>query len=204
MCGRFQLKISTSLLARIFNAVSTVENFETRGEIFPSNDSPVLINDPQQADSRRLGLMKWGFQFSGSKKLIINARSETIAEKPLFKDSFQQRRCLIPAQAFYEWSGPSGNKIKHQIRVENEEIFALAGLYKKFDFENEDSWRFTIITTEANEEIAEIHNRMPVIITKDDISSWLDPKGEKTELKSLLQPFAGRLSIEPPPAQRLF
>jgi len=205
MCGRFQLKIDARMLAKIFDAALTVDSFEFEGEIFPSEEAPVIISNPREKQKRRLGLMKWGFKLPYSSRLLINARSETIDEKPTFKKPFQNKRCLIPAGAFFEWSGPKGNKTKHKITVENQEIFALAGIYDKFlTDEDEEFWAFTIITTEANSQLAGIHSRMPAILPEKDLNTWLDPESQPARAKELLRPYQSQLIIEPPEAESLF
>ena len=205
MCGRFQLKIDARMLAKIFDAALTVDSFEFKGEIFPSQEAPVIIYNPEKDKKRRLGLMKWGFKLPFSSNLIINARSETVDEKPTFKKSFQKKRCIIPAGAFFEWSGPKGNKTKHKITVKSQDIFALAGIYDKFSADNkEKTWAFTIITTEASSQLSGIHSRMPAILTKPEVDSWLNPEYKSAQAKELLRPYEGQLKIEPPEPGNLF
>ena len=205
MCGRFQLKLDARMLAKIFDAALTVDSFEFKGEIFPSEEAPVIIYNPQKDKKRRLGLMKWGFKLPFSSNLIINARSESVDEKPTFKKSFQKKRCIVPAGAFFEWSGPEGNKNKHKITLESQEIFALAGIYDKLTADQEEeTWAFTIITTEANSQLADIHSRMPAILTEPEVDSWLDPENKPARAKELLRPYEGQLIIEPPEPESLF
>jgi len=118
--------------------------------------------------------MDWGFDFKWSNKKIINARAETIFEKKTFKNLARSKRCIIPASAYFEWQKKDDQKIKYKIFDHSESILSLAGLYHiRFDDENNKMYQFTILTKEAEEGIRNIHNRMPVIIEKDNTEEWL-------------------------------
>jgi putative SOS response-associated peptidase YedK len=123
---------------------------------------------------------------------MINARAESVAEKPAFRAAFRGRRCLIPMMGFYEWQKVGGRKIPHYVHLLNAELFAAAGLYEYWSGRDsaEPIESYTIVTTEANEMMAKIHDRMPVILAKGDHDAWLDPKNENTiGLQKLLKPY---------------
>ncbi|HAE92535.1 MAG TPA: hypothetical protein DCG60_07850 [Tissierella sp.] len=132
-----------------------------------------------------------------TKKPIINARAETVDIKPLFKNSFYNRRCLVPVTSFFEWQNIDGKKIKRKISVKDENIFSLAGLYNIFrDIDGKEYEAFTIITTDANETMKEIHHRMPVILPREMEKYWLDTNsGNLDIIKSIIKPYDGKIII---------
>ena len=153
----------------------------------------------QDGKSRQLSLMRWGLVPTWSKDPkagppLINARSETIATKPSFRTAFKRRRCLIPADGFYEWQkkADSKTKIPHYIRMAKDRAFAFAGLWETWhgtDGSALDSC--TIVTTEANDLMRPLHDRMPVILPEESFAQWLDPKNENVpELEALLRPYS--------------
>ncbi|KRQ86445.1 putative SOS response-associated peptidase YedK [Caloramator mitchellensis] len=165
MCGRFWLEGEIEDIAKYFG-INKIEDKEfTKGEIFPTNFAPIITKtvDKNSKDVDKLITpFKWGFPFQN--KSIINARAETIDIKPFFKNSFYNRRCLIPASAFFEWKKEDRSKTKYKI-YKDEKYLLLGGIY------NENS--FVIITTQPNEEMSRIHDRMPLIIDKDKMDYWL-------------------------------
>ena len=192
ICGRYFLKMDAKLMARLFNAILAEERFDYNKEIYPSEKVPVIIYNPEEA-RRKVGLMNWGFKTNYSSKLLINARSETIDEKPAFKESFFNRRLIVPFTDYFEWKGPKGNKTKYRFSVENHETYAFAGIYNKFIIDNQEQWRFSLITTEPNQKAAEVHNRMPAILTDKELKLWLNPKTDSSNLKEVLKPYPGKL-----------
>jgi putative SOS response-associated peptidase YedK len=169
MCGRIELDLEISNPAMLRITELLKEQFPneriTSGEKYPSDLLPILTAGH---DKPELTIMRWGFLESGKSKMVINARSETVSEKPMFKESFSFRRCILPTTGFYEWSHDE-LKTKYLFRLMDNVMVYLAGLYKQY----EDGLRFVILTQEANRSIAEIHNRMPVIIKQNEITSWL-------------------------------
>jgi putative SOS response-associated peptidase YedK len=172
-----------------------------RYNLAPGQDAPVII----QEKSRVLKLMHWGLVPSWAKETstgykMINARAETLTQKPSFKKSFQRRRCLVPADGFYEWR-KNGGRAKTPLRfvLKSGEPFAFAGLWDIWQGSDEDETEgnnrlpllsFTIITTEANDLIRPIHDRMPVILQPKDEDAWLDPDlKDVNKLVSLLVPY---------------
>jgi putative SOS response-associated peptidase YedK len=122
---------------------------------------------------------------------MINARAETVAEKPAYRKAFEQRRCLVLADGFYEWKKVDGGKVPHRFVVGNKEPFAFAGLWERWwRPDGEGLQTFTIITTEPNELAREVHNRMPVILAPEHYEKWLDSQfNDVTTLRSMLTPF---------------
>jgi len=167
MCGRYNLTDEQSeeiqrILKRIDQRFSG-SNIKT-GEIFPTNLVPVLV--PENETIEPIACV-WGFpNFSGKTNVIINARSETAFEKRTFRESLISRRCIIPANGFYEW-----NKSKERIYFTqpNQDIIYMAGIYNIYKGES----RFVILTTNANQSIVDVHDRMPLILHKEQLQTWL-------------------------------
>lgn len=197
MCGRYYLKITIDKLIERYGILNNEMDSITDGEIFPSNRAPVII---QQENKKELRLFKWGFKPSFTNRLIINARAETIDKKPTFKNAFFGSRCLVPASSFFEWQTKGKQKIKYKISLKNMDIFSLAGIFDIFKDDNGNNIQsFTVITTEPNNKLKKIHNRMPVIIPRENEDYWLDnnPVDFKI-LKDMLRPYPEEaLLIEP-------
>ncbi len=173
MCGRFY--VPEKEMDEFTKLVSEVERhlLKKYGEIYPGDTVPIVTSGKK---NREVHAVKWGFPSWKGKGLIINARSETAPLKPLFKEPFKKRRCIIPATGFYEWKKEeTGTKKKHRINV-GKNLFYMAGLYWFFREKGKANSllpAFTILTTSANEKMQSIHNRMPVIIQDDEIEKWL-------------------------------
>ena len=184
MCGRYHIAEADvpEELNRIIgelNRKKTPEGLKTSGEIFPSDIVPVLANSRKQVVQPFA--MRWGYSFPNSRP-VINARSETAATKPMFKDGMLQRRCLIPASNYYEWEKCDGKKIKYAIRPTNTDLLYMAGIYH---LENHDGVivpTFTILTRDAAPEIAFIHHRMPVMLPSEYVAAWLNTKHKAEEI----------------------
>ena len=174
MCGRYFLNIALDELENrygISNIPDEIKEFQ--GEIFPSNEAPVVFN---KAQKKSIGLMNWGFRPSYSNNLVINARSETVHQKNLFKESFHRRRCIIPATGFYEWKKVGDKKVKHFIDIQSEDTISLAGIYDYFSINGKEQLAFCILTKDAPQELINIHDRIPVIIKKEAEEEWLAEK----------------------------
>ncbi len=193
MCGRFTLRTPAYKLAEAFG-VEVRANLAARYNIAPSQDVAVLRTGPD--NQRELAILRWGLVPGWAKdpamgNRMINARAETVAEKPAFRAAFRQRRCLIPADGFYEWQkAPDGSKQPYLIARPDGEPFVMAGLWERWAPAGEEPLETcTIITTEANDTLAPIHHRMPVIVTTVDHDAWLDPAPPSAEaLTNLLRP----------------
>ncbi len=199
MCGRFVLISNLSQITEEFNLKEMASSFVPRGDIHPGEKTACII---AEKGKNQLAGFQWGFLPKWSKqtetsKLLINARAETLIEKPTFKEAFQRRRCLIAADGFYEWS-PA--KKQFYFYMQNLKPFGLAGIYDKADTSpTHKAAAFVIITTAPNNLIAPLHNRMPVIIPPHKQSMWLDNDNfEKSELQSLLMPYpANQMEMRP-------
>jgi len=198
MCGRYSLTSDVSKLAQHFSLPAVPGQFALfeRYNAAPTQPLPVVrVN--LDSHQRELAVLNWGMVPSWAKDpsigtRMINARSETLAEKPAFKKAFRRRRCLVPATGFYEWeknpAKKSGPKQPYLIRMADEGLFAFAGLWDHWQSdEGSEIESFTIITTEANELLSRLHPRMPVIIEPADYDQWL--AGEAADLAALLRPY---------------
>ena len=194
MCGRFSLDVDIDFLIDRYKVIKKIGEFNSKDEIFPTDFSPVIIN----RGYNELRVLKWGFMPSFAKRPIINSKSETVDIKPTFKNSFYNKRCLIPATSFFEWEKSGDNKIKRRIDVKGEDIFSMAGLYNIFRDDNGvEYYAFTILTTDSNEEMKSIHYRMPVILPKDKEDLWLNINIKNPViLKELLKPYEQSLLIK--------
>lgn len=193
MCGRYALEADIDELIERYKAIILDSSFKSKSEIFPTNTVPIIIDK----NNIHIKQMKWGFMPSYAKSPLINARSETVDIKPTFKDSFVNRRCIIPATSFFEWENIDGKKIKRKINILEEEIFSIAGLYNTFyDKEGHKFEAFTILTTAANESMKYIHDRMPVIIPKSAEGMWLASENKNIlGFHELLLPWKTNLII---------
>lgn len=184
MCGRFQLAVELDKILERYGILETSIDFSPQNEIFPSNMSLAVINKEGQ---KKLKMLKWGFSVSFAKRLLINARSETVTSKSTFRESFTYRRCLIPASGYYEWKKDNEKSTKYRI-YSKENIFSLAGIYKTFkDNEGKKYEAYTILTRDADKDIIDIHKRMPVIINKHHENIWLDVNSNGSILKEILK-----------------
>jgi len=201
MCGRFTLRTPIKVVAKAFEATDAPE-VEPHYNIAPTQD---ILTVRQGADGREMRLLKWGLVPSWAKDMsigarLINARSETVTEKPAFRKAFKSRRCLIPADGFYEWGTAGGRKQPFYIRMRDERLFGFAGLWDRWKAEDGASFEScAIITTGANEVVGRVHDRMPVILHPESYDLWLSEDERQTELrKELLQPYpAEEMTIYP-------
>ncbi len=184
MCGRYTLTKSSKTIESHFRPVRMSLKYSPSFNIAPSQISMVVT---QSSEGLQLTGMKWGLIPSWSKdpqmgNKLINARSETLHEKPSFRESFKNQRCLIPADGFIEWKG----KHPHYIRPKTQGLFAFAGLWSTWDSGDDPLNTYTIITTEANKTLSPLHSRMPVILHPGNYEEWLT--AESNTLSSLLTP----------------
>jgi putative SOS response-associated peptidase YedK len=198
MCGRFALISPGDALIEQFGLnpeISTsLSSLSPRYNIAPTQPIAAIRLTPDQ-QSRELTFFRWGLIPSWAKDMkmssrMINARSETVAEKPSFRAAFKRRRCLIPADGFYEWQRQGSKKQPMYIHARNQELFALAGLWETWHAADGSVIEScTILTTQPNELIKPIHNRMPVIIEPPDYSLWLNPEPQPDRAMHLLRPY---------------
>jgi len=186
MCGRYYLKVNIDELLERYGILKNEIKSVKEREIFPSWQVPIIIYQERP----ELKLAHWGFPVPYQKKLIINARAETIGDRKSFKEPFRKQRCIIPANAFFEWSTEGKNKVKYRISLQGQKIFSLAGIYELFPGEKgSPRINFVIITTEANKTMQQIHQRMPVILNPEDELDWLNPAAEAEKIRGLLLPY---------------
>lgn len=193
MCGRFVRSTDKDDAQSRFGYEDTQGILlEPRYNIAPTQMHPVVVIEN---DQRVLKMMRWGLvpAWAKDEKIganLINARAETVDSKPSFRTAFKKRRCLVLANGFYEWyREDKKNKRPFYIRLKSFEPFAFAGLWESWGPDKLES--FTIITTEANELVAQIHDRMPVMLHEKDEGTWLDPDlQDPVKLKSLLKPYS--------------
>ena len=201
MCGRFTLTtdLDASALAALFGAQARVRAIRPRYNIAPTQPAAAVLmdHDRRVLDSLRWGLLPaWARDRSIASRLI-NARAETLERRSVFRDAFVRRRCLIPSDGFYEWGGRE--RTPHWIRLDDGVPFAYAGLYeRRTGTEDTEPGTFTIITTEPNELVRSLHDRMPVIIPPDRYDRWLDPSRSTAELRAMLRPYpAAGMTAQP-------
>jgi putative SOS response-associated peptidase YedK len=194
MCGRFTQTATPAIIAEQF-AVATPSLFQPRYNIAPSQPIAVIRIEPDST-TRTLVMLRWGLIPSWAKdpkigNQCINAKAETVAEKPSFRSAFRKRRCLVVATGFYEWQVSGRTKQPMWIGLQGQRTFAFAGLWEQWKPANgEPLETCTIITTEPNGLMAKIHNRMPVILAPAFYDQWLDPTFQHIEpLKALLRPY---------------
>jgi len=194
MCGRFALKAPPSKLVERFELEECVD-FQPNSNISPGTDIPVIRQSPE--GKRVLHLLHWGLVPHWAKdpsigNKMINARGETLKEKPSFREAFKKRRCLIPADGFYEWRTEGGKKQPYYFSLKSEDTMALAGLWESWKAPDGNILRsVTIITTEANELMQPFHHRMPVIVPQENWHEWLEGPVEAVE--NMVGPCAGAL-----------
>ncbi len=167
MCGRYYVDDETSreirkILEHLDNTDLSGGTYKT-GEIFPTERVPVLTKDDK---SVKPAIYKWGFPGFQNKGVLINARSETATEKKTFRESVMHRRCIIPANGFYEWDK---SKNKYYFHRDSSDMIYMAGFYQNFNHEN----RFMILTTAANDSMSAIHHRMPLILDNREAEDWI-------------------------------
>ena len=194
MCGRYRLSRRKQLIEEYFDTSPWDDDWSPRFNVAPAQSVPVIRQHPKEP-IRQLSLMRWGLiphwtrDASGAAGMI-NARSETAATKPAFRDPLRLRRCLIPADAFYEWKRTDTSRQPHCFEVREGELFAFAGIW--------DGWKdpggmwirtFSILTTIPNPVTSPVHDRMPVILDPDAYDLWLDPRmRDSAVISELLKP----------------
>ncbi len=192
MCGRFAFYSPAEAITQLFG-VDNPPAIEPRYNIAPTQFVPIVRAD--ETGKRSIGMLRWGLvPFWAKDKAIgnrmINARAETLTEKPAYKDPFKKRRCIVPANGFYEWKKQGSIKQPYFIGRGGDEPFGMAGLWACWrDKDNEDETleTFTVVTTTPNEAIEPYHNRMPVVLAPDSFAAWLAPDNHDVDaLQQLL------------------
>ncbi len=201
MCGRFTLRTPAAAIVDHFAVEGEVPSLTPRYNIAPTQAVAVVRMEGEGTSPRReLAMLQWGLVPHWAKEpsignRMINARAETVAEKPAYRAALRRRRCLVPADGFYEWRKTDGRKQPYFIRFKDNELFAFAGLWEHWEGPDHSSIEScTLLTTEANELVRPIHDRMPVILPSEAYRLWLDPSEQDP---SRLLPLLDSHSADP-------
>lgn len=197
MCGRYTLQTKAEDLAKRYNLARFPHNIHENFNVAPGQQMPIIVN---KAGEPTLEIMQWGLVPKWSKDprigyKLINARDDTIFDKPIWRNVILKQRCLIPATGFYEWQRQNtNNKVQKQpfyIHPQKIKLFSFAGVWETYkDNNDQEHMTYSIITTEPNIEMAAIHNRMPVILHPEDEPKWLESSPvTRSSLEPLLRPF---------------
>lgn len=192
MCGRFTLRVPANVLVDEFG-LAAAPALTPRYNIAPTQNTPVIRADAATGQ-RRCDLMRWGLVPSWADdpaigNRMINARSETVAVKPAYRSAFQKRRCLVPADGYYEWRVMDGGKQPYLFHREDDRPFVFAGLWESWQAPDGSPLEtFVIITTDANEQTLPYHDRMPVVLHGLALDLWLQPQAQRDQLLDLLRP----------------
>lgn len=208
MCGRYTITVTLEELLLRYDMYDTyMPRYSPKYNVAPGQQVMAIVHDGQR---NKLGELRWGLipEWAKDEKMgyqMLNARSETLADKPAFRKPFERKRCLIPADSFYDWKGTGKHKQPMRIMLRSKELFSMAGLY--------DTWTSpegvristcTVITTESNEMMKDIHERMPVILPRDKEAVWLDRSMKNVgQLRPLLQPYPSELMMAYPVSSRV-
>ena len=189
MCGRYALATEADELIEAFDLPGLTFEYCARYNIAPSQDAPVVAED---ARGRRMGLLTWGLaprRMDDPGTGFVNARSESVQEKPSFREAFERRRCLVPADGFYEWRREGSRKVPYWIHPPDGAVISLAGIWERWERPEAPARNtFAILTTQANEDVRRIHDRMPVVVTEPDRHLWLDRFSDPRAVSRLLRP----------------
>ena len=199
MCGRYTITITDpDVIAATFDLETAPTDLVPRYNVAPTQHVPTIVKN--QDGANELVMMRWGLVPSWAKdpaigNRMINARSETLAEKPSFRAAYRKRRCLVVADGFYEWKkNNDGSKTPMYVRLRNGGLFGMAGLWERWKAPETGGviTTCTIITTEPNNIMRPLHHRMAVVLDRTDYNQWLDPQfGDTAYLQHLLQPYPG-------------
>ncbi|HEY0866205.1 MAG TPA: SOS response-associated peptidase [Fimbriimonas sp.] len=194
MCARYpSIALRPKDVARVFDA-DLAELFDPKEDVRPTDPAPIVVREEGE---RKVRVARWGLVPSWAEDAkigsrLFNARAETLAEKPAFRGAYRARRCLIPANGFFEWK----NGVRHLFTVKDTPIFAFAGLWETWHPEQENLRTYTMVTTVPNEAVQPFHDRMPAILTPDQYDRWLDPAIRETgELSALLAPVPSSILV---------
>lgn len=192
MCGRYDLSETPARLGSRYRVDVGLLEFRPDDDVRPTTSNPVLL---QRDANRVVELMRWGLvpawaKDPGSVTNCFNARSENAHERPMFREPFRSRRCLVPASAFYEWTHIPGvrRKMKYRITRSDGDLVALGGLWDYWRRGNDEIRSYAILTTEPNALMAELHDRMPVILGEEDWDEWLAPDTAIDTVRAMCMP----------------
>jgi putative SOS response-associated peptidase YedK len=194
MCGRYTIYTDAAALAARFHAYVPPDLLAPSYNAAPSQGLPTILN----ANPYVITVSAWGFRpawaYWRDVTPVINARAETVATKPFFRQAFRTKRCLVLADGFYEWQRTSMGKVPYRIALKTDEPFAFAGIWSMGQDGQRRPWStFAIITTDANRLVAQIHHRMPVILYPEDETTWLNQEASPAQAQACLKPFPAHL-----------
>ena len=195
MCGRYTISTDAAALEARFQAQGAVSMISPSYNAAPSQGLPTILSTNPHA----ITVSAWGFlpEWADGRqdvKPLINARSETASTKPFFRQAFRTKRCLVLADGFYEWKRTGQGKVPYRIALHTEEPFAFAGIWSTVhDAQGRPVTTFAILTTDANPLVAEVHNRMPVILHPQEEAGWLNPEISPEQAQAFLKPFPADL-----------
>lgn len=197
MCGRYTLHQKAQDIAKRYNLAKNPHDIRDNFNVAPGQFMPVVHAD--ESGKTSLEIMKWGLVpfWAKDPKIgykLINARADSIFEKPTWRKVILQKRCLIPADGFYEWKRPKDSKeqkVPFYIRPKQSGVFSFAGVWETWKDSEDKEWKtYSIITTEPNKEMSKVHDRMPVILSQKDEANWLEPSNDsKKDIEPFLHPF---------------
>jgi putative SOS response-associated peptidase YedK len=180
MCGRYTVTAGATELIETFDVPELSFEHHPRYNVAPSQDAPVVASDRH---GRRIGLMRWGFEPAGAlsgRGVWINARAESVARRATFREAFRRRRCLVPADGFYEWRREGRGRIPYWFHARDRGLFSLAGIWE--------GRTFAILTTDANDDVRAVHDRMPVVVAPGERAAWMDRDAPPEILARMLGP----------------
>ncbi len=191
MCGRFTIGEIKDLITRFSVEEPVADMPHPRYNIAPTQSTPVIVGWPNRMVTMRFGLIPFWAKDEKIGPKLINARAETVSERPAFRAALKDRRCLVPTTGFYEWRRTEHGRMPYFARLKDEGLFAMAGLHDHWASPSgEEVHSFTIITTAANDLLSEVHDRMPVILTREGETTWLHPGPlDEGARDHLLRPF---------------
>jgi putative SOS response-associated peptidase YedK len=186
MCARYRVDIDIETIKEIFDEIERRYPgvVMSTGEVYPSHLAPILTKDG-------VAPAKWGFRRYDGKGLVINARAETVEEKPMFRNAFQKGRCVVPTTGFFEWTKDK-QKIKYLFELPDEQLLYMAGLYDYID----NDLCMVVLTHPANESLTGVHDRMPVILTGDQLTLWLTETDEARQIIEMASPPLRKIPVQ--------
>jgi putative SOS response-associated peptidase YedK len=196
MCGRYTLAVPSDELVEVFDVPEPTFALAPRFNVAPGQDAPVVGEDRR---GRRMGLLRWGFvpaRAAGAARAFVNARGESVARTPSFREAFAHRRCLVPADGFYEWREDGGRKVPYWFHPVDGRVLSFAGIWEHWERHGEEPRDgFAILTIAANDDVRPVHERMPLIVAPADRAAWLARDTEPAVLGQILaRPAPGSLA----------
>lgn len=189
MCGRYTLASSSEELVETFDVPRLTFEHRPRYNIAPGQDAPIVAEDDR---GRRMGLMRWGLVPSWADEVgrgFVNARGESVGRTPSFRDAFAARRCIVPADGFYEWSGEARGRVPHWFSRVGGGLLSMAGIWERWSRPGRTPYHgFAILTVAASDDVAGVHGRMPALLDPDGVELWLDRSSTTDAAGALIVP----------------